>query len=269
MKNFFLSLRDVTHSVIVKFVHAYLPKAAKAYNAHVVLETELDMYEIAEKAAVYRINVDPDIITEGTEAFVSLCHYLIADGYKLKTPIFNSFIRIPGVYSGNEETLPKGIHPEVVMEPNVAFQEYIRERVKVVFDGKDEEKGYISDVYDNVSGTTNYEITENGFIDVHGIGLRIESDADHADKVGFFLLKHKNNKEIQLEAISVNSNRLLRVFVKAIDDDDFTLIIRTQSSTADHNSGHPLKNMREMRSDFTVFSEYKGRKDGETEETKE
>jgi hypothetical protein len=137
MKNFFLTLRDTVHAVTVKFVHAYLPTAKKPYNARVELQIELGVEEIAEKAAVYNIDVSPARIVEGTNAFFTLCCYLAADGYKLKTPLFNSYIRIPGEYDGYETRLAKGVYPAIRMEVGSGFRDYIKERVKVVFDGID------------------------------------------------------------------------------------------------------------------------------------
>jgi hypothetical protein len=248
MKNFFLSLRDTVHAVTVKFVHAYLPTAKKQYNARVALQTELDLYAIAEKATVYNMDISPDRIVEGANAFFTLCCYLSADGFKLKTPLFNSYMRIPGEYDGYETHLPKDVHPAIRMEVSADFREYIRDRVKVVFDGIDETNGFIGEVVDEATGNVNGTITIGNIIDIHGSGLKIEGDEEHASTIGFFF-SNETTGEIQATIIPVNEPKMIKVLVPQLSAADYTIVIRTQTSA---KSATLLKNIREVKSDFTV-----------------
>jgi hypothetical protein len=249
MKNFFLSLRDTIHSVTVKFGHAYLPNAKKPYNAHVALQTELDLDQIAEKATVYNLNITPAQIVEGTNAFFVLCYYLLADGYKLKTSLFNSFMRIPGEYDGTETKLPDDVFPAIRMEAAAALRKYIQERVTVVFDGIDETKGIIGSVVDGATGKTDGKITIGNIIDISGAGMKIEGDKEHASEVGFFFVSD-SSADIRVTIIPVNEPKLLKVLVPQLEAKDYTIVIRTQSSAK--TSSSLLKNVREVRSDFTV-----------------
>jgi hypothetical protein len=263
MRNFFLSLRDVMHAVIVKFVHAYLPTANKAFNARVANQTELTLEEIAEKAAVYNINVDPDVIAEGANAFFTLCCYLCADGYKLKTPLFNSYMRIPGEYEGYETHLPEGLYPTVRMEASAAFRNYIRERVKITFDGIDEANGFIAELYDVKTGTINDRVTESNLAEIRGVGLKVLGDEKNKDKVGVYFVDI-NGLEDKVSIIPVNENKLLKVIVPSMGESTYTIVIRTQSSARGQGSSHVLKDVREMRSEFTVDVRY--HKDEKVEE---
>ncbi|MDR2053634.1 MAG: hypothetical protein LBP80_09485 [Treponema sp.] len=74
---------------MAKFVHAFLPDAKKPYNLKAVFQPELDIHGIASKAEVYNIEADPRVIEEGFTAACELIYYLAADGYKIKTPVFN------------------------------------------------------------------------------------------------------------------------------------------------------------------------------------
>ncbi|MDR1169622.1 MAG: DUF4469 domain-containing protein [Prevotellaceae bacterium] len=250
MENFFLTLRDTVHTMTVKFVRTYLPTAKKPYNARVMLQTELDLYEIAEKAEIYDIGVSPQRIVEGVMAFITLCYYLSADGFKLKTPLFNSYMRIPGEYDGYETHLPEGVYPEIRMTPGVAYKEYIRERVNVMFDGIYDVNGLIGEVLDEVTGLKNETITVGNIIDIHGWGLKIAGDEEHADQIGFFFTSEATG-DIQATVIPVNKPTLLKVLVPPLSAEDYFVVIRTQSS-AKSARGVFLKNLREIKSVFTV-----------------
>ncbi|MDR1130732.1 MAG: DUF4469 domain-containing protein [Prevotellaceae bacterium] len=250
MKRFFLTLKDKTHRVIVKFTRAYLPGAKKPYNARVVHQTELNLEQVAEKALLYDVGVLPARIVEGVTAFFTLCYYLTADGYKLKTPLFKSFLRIPGEYDGDETQLHENVFPELRMNAAADFTKYIRERVEVVFDGIYEANGLIGEVLDELTGVRDDIMTVGNIIDVRGSGLKILANGEHASEAGFFFASEATG-EIRATVIPVNEPRLLKVLVPPLPPADYTIIIRTQSS-AIKASTTLLKNIREIKSDFTV-----------------
>ncbi|MDR1344906.1 MAG: DUF4469 domain-containing protein [Tannerellaceae bacterium] len=250
MHNFFLTLRDTIHAVTVKFVRASLPSAGKAFTARVVHQTELDLEQIAEKAAVYNLDISPDRIVDGARAFITLCCYLCADGYKLKTPLFNSYLRIPGEYDGHETHLPPDIRPSIRMEPAADFRDYVSDRVKVTFDGIDNTNGFIADLQDELSGSTNLYISSNALISIHGSGLKIASDDKHAGDVGLYLIDG-DSQELQIAQVAVNEPKMLKAYTPAIPPGTYTVVIRTQ--TSGRGSGSVLlKDVRELSSDFTV-----------------
>ncbi|MDR0584149.1 MAG: hypothetical protein LBG57_07385 [Treponema sp.] len=88
--------------------------------------------DILRKADVYNIETDPKVIEEGLTAAFELMLYLTADGFKIKTPLFNLRMRLPGEYDGGETCLPEGSHPEVWLQATSGFREYIREKVQVM-----------------------------------------------------------------------------------------------------------------------------------------
>jgi hypothetical protein len=131
------TVKDIIHKIMAKFTPAYLPEAKKPYNLRAVFQPDLDIHGIASKAEVYNIETDPKVIEEGFTAGCELIYYLAADGYKIKTPLFNLRIRLPGEYEGAETGLNEGVHPEVRMQSAAPFRQYIRDRVGVQFDGID------------------------------------------------------------------------------------------------------------------------------------
>jgi hypothetical protein len=123
------TVKDVIHKVTAKFVRAFLPDAKKPYNLLAALQPELDIHGIASKSAVYNIETEPRVIENVLTTGCELIYYLAADGYKIKTPLFNLRIRLPGEYKGAETSLSEGLHPEVRMQSAATFRRYIRERV--------------------------------------------------------------------------------------------------------------------------------------------
>jgi hypothetical protein len=146
------TVKDVIHKITAKFAPAYLPEAKKPFNLRAVHQPELDIHAIASKADVYNIETDPKEIEDGFTAACELIYYLAADGYKIKTPLFNLRIRLPGEYDGAETSLAKGLHPEVRMQSAAPFRQYIRDRVEVQFDGIDQAEGLIAEALYEHSG---------------------------------------------------------------------------------------------------------------------
>ena len=100
------TVKDVMHKIQVKFIHAFLPEAKKAYYLKAVHQQELDIHGIASKADTYNISTSPKTIEEGLTVGLKLIEYLTADGFKIKTPLFTLRLRVPGEYDGSETHLP-------------------------------------------------------------------------------------------------------------------------------------------------------------------
>ena len=245
------TVKDVMHKIAVKFVHAFLPDAKKPYNLKAVHQPELDVHGIASKADVYNIGTSPKVIEEGMNAGMELIHYLVADGFKIKTPLFNVKIRVPGEYDGSETHLPDGVHPMVRLQTSAAFRKYLKDRVKVEFDGVDQSDGLIAEAKDEATGLIDECATLENIITVHGYGLKIEADEAHKDEVGLFFVNPSGNA-LLAKVLAVNEPKTLKVVVPPglTEGTAYTLRVVTQSS-AKHGSGL-LKNVRTMVSDFTV-----------------
>jgi len=244
-------VKDILHKVVVKFVQAYLPDAKKPYNLKAFLQSELDIHGIASKASMYNITTSPKIIEEGLLAGMELMFYLTADGYKIKTPLYNMRLRVPGEYDGGETRLPDGTFPEVRLTVSSDFRKYIRENVQLEFDGIDVINGYIASVDNSDDGTTDEVITIGGLITVHGYGLKLEYDDDHSKDAGIFF-EADNGLTTKVLVIAVNEPKTLKLIVPAtlIAGTNYTLIIKTQSSV--RSSNKVLKDLREVRSEFTL-----------------
>jgi hypothetical protein len=246
------TVKDIIHKVTAKFVHAFLPEAKKPYYLRAVLQPELDVHGIASKAEVYNIETDPKVIEDGFIAACELIYYLAADGYKLKTPLFNLRIRLPGEYEGAETSLAEGLYPEARMQSAAPFRQYIRDRVTVQFDGVDQADGLIAEAVDEATGQVDEVMTVGNLLTIRGYGLKIEGDEEHKDEVGLFFDDGTDGSPVKAEILAVNEPRTLKVIVPpglAIRT-EYTLKVVTQSSAK--SRGNMLKNTREVRSDFKL-----------------
>jgi hypothetical protein len=247
-------VKDIIHRITVKFVHAFLPGAKKKYNAKAVLQPELDIHGIASKANVYNITTSPKVIEDGLGAAIELIRYLVADGYKIKTPLFNFRIRIPGEYDGTETSLPEGIYPEIRLSVNNEFRRYVREHVQVNFDGVEETTGFIGEVIDEATGLTDQVVTIDNLLTFNGFGLKVESDSEHTSEVGVFF-RDNDGTEIPAKLIALNEPRTIKVIAPTTltAGVGYTLVVRTQSTVK--NSGALLKEVREIVDDNVLIAQ--------------
>ena len=246
-------VRDVMHSIAVKFIPAFLPRAKKAYYLKAVHQPELDVHGIASKAAIYNINTSPKVIEEGFYAAMELIYYLAADGYKIKTPLFNLSIRVPGEYTGSETHLAAGSFPVARLRTSPAFRKYLKEFTTVEFDGKDETDGFIARAVDEATGIVDEVMTRGNILTINGYGLKLESDEAHKDLMGVFF-KPASGVPIKASVVAVNENRTLKVLVPAqlTDGMAYQIAVETWSSPR----GYPgiCKKARDMRSDFSLIA---------------
>jgi hypothetical protein len=247
-------LRDVMHKVTAKFTRAFLPGLQKPYTLRAVLQPELDVHGVASKAEVYNIETDPKVIEEGFNAACELMFYLSSDGYKIKTPLFNLKVRFPGEYDGSETALPEGIYPEAGIQASAGYKRYLRERVRVQFDGVNGAEGLIAGALDEHTGQDDEVMTIGNLLNIRGYGLKIEADAEHRGEAGLWF-EDGVNAPVRAEIIAVNEPRSLKAIVPAglTAGADYTLKVVTQY--AGHGGGTLLKTPRAVYAAFTLTAQ--------------
>jgi len=248
-------VKDVIHKIAVKFIHAFLPDAKKPYYLKAAHQPELDIHDIASKADVYNIGTSPKVIEEGMTAGMELIYYLAADGFKIKTPLFNLKIRVPGEYDGSETSLPHGTHPIARLQTSAAFRKYLAEKVQVEFDGADQSDGLIAEAKDEATGLVDEAVTAGNLLTVRGYGLKIEGDEANSNDTGLFFEPETGGQPIKAVIIAVNEPRTLKVVVPQYlnTGTKYRLVLVTQSSAK--NGAAVLKNMRTMKSEFTLTAQ--------------
>ena len=248
------AVKDILHRIQVRFIHAFLPEAKKPYNLKAVHQPELDIHEIASKAEVYNIETSPKVIEEGLRAGMELICYLAADGFRIKTPLFNLKLRVPGEYDGSETHLPQGIYPTARLQTSAAFRKYIRERVTTEFGGIDQSDGLIAEAYDEAAEMSDEVATIGNLLTIHGFGLKIEADDVHKDEVGLFFVPECGGAPVKADIIAVNEPKTLKVIVPRLTaGKQYGLKVVTQGSA--RTSTHLLKELRESLSDFSLTAQ--------------
>jgi hypothetical protein len=247
-------LKDVLHRVVVKF----LPDTKKPFILAVMYQPEVDIHGIASKAAVYNITTPPKVIEEGLTAGFELMCYLAADGYKIVTPIFMFKIRLPGEYDGWETHLAEGLHPEGRITITPQFRKYIAENVQIQFDGIDDDSGIIGEVINRVNGDKNETVRPNALFEVHGLGLKITSDADHANDTGLYFESLTDGSRVRVDPANMGINEPKKLMAITPGEADLPIgtlwyvVIRTQSFVK--SSIGIQKSVREVKSDFIITS---------------
>jgi hypothetical protein len=246
-------LKDILHRITAKFVHSYLPTAKKKYHLRAVLQPELDLHGIASKAEVYNIVTDPKVIEEGMAAGMELIYYLAADGFKIKTPVFNLHIRLPGEYDGAETALVEGSFPEARLQTSLWLRNYIKDRVKVDFDGLDTADGIIGEITDEATGLVDQAVTKDNILAIRGYGLKVEADEEHKDEIGVFF-NGPNGQRYEAKALAVNEQCLLKVLVpqSLTTGYNYNMEVITQFSP---RSEHLLKEIRRIESDIALVAQ--------------
>jgi hypothetical protein len=251
--NLGFTLKDAVHKIAVKFVPASLPNAVRPYNLRAAYkEEELDIHKIALKAAVYNITTSPKVIEEGLTAGIELMHYLAADGFRIKTPLFSLKIRLPGEYKGSEEQLLDGVFAVPRLTASSSFRNYLKEKVKLEFMGIDASRGIIAEARDEATGRVDEVMTRGNVLTINGKGLKIEGDDERQDEVGVFFQSEKSL--IKASVVVVNNPKTLKVLVPAElkAGVSYALVVETQSSLG--HGGSMLKRVRKLRSDFTLVA---------------
>jgi hypothetical protein len=249
-------LKDVLHNIIVKFVRAFLPNAQKPYYLKAVYQTEIDVHGIASKAGVYNIATDPKIIEEGMLAGMEIIYYLAADGYSIKTPLFNLKVSIPGSYDGNETHLPQDKYPRPAITVSNTLRKYIQEHVQVTIDGVDDVEGIITDLIDIYTQQHNAVLTRTRTLEVRGAGIKIAYDVASADQCGLFFVSEADPSiRIKCTMIVDNTPRNVKAYISTslVVGEKYFIEIVTQSSP--RHSGTLLKALRTVRSDIALIAQ--------------
>ena len=247
------TIKDVFHKTIVKFVKAFLPTAKKAFHLKAVNQQELDIHDIASKAAVYNIGTSPKVIEEGLNAGIELIYYLVADGFRIKTPLFNLKMRIPGEYSGKETSLPDGVYPVARLQTSSTFRKYLREKVSVEFDGFDSNNGIIAEITDDATGRVDEVITIGNIITIHGDGIKVDGDEENKNKIGVYF-RSKSGAVTKAQVIAVNEPRTLKILVPQGLKKGAEYYVSIETQTTAKRTAHILKDVRSVCSDFTVIA---------------
>jgi len=243
IKNFI----DKMHKLAVKFILAYLPEAKKPYNLKTVHQEALDTHEVAGKADAYGIGTDPKVIEDGLNEGLKLIGYLAADGWRIKTSLFNLRIRVPGEYEGNETSLPEGVFPVVRLGASAEYRDYIKNHVRIEFDGFYNKIGYIAAFLDVEENETNTVFVPGDMFIITGTDIRV---AGNDPSVGvYFSPVDSPSNAVKVSRIATNTKSQIVGVCPQTGYQRNTIVIKSQYM------GSPtkfLKKVRTIESSFVI-----------------
>ena len=113
----------------------------------------------------------------------------------------------------------------------------------------------IAEIVNHVTGEIDLTINAGAIFYVRGTGLKIESDDLHTDQAGLFLKDATTGVRTKIDAVNIALNMPHEIHAIApatiTAGQQYYVVVCTQSS-AKSSSGRLLKDIREMKSDFTV-----------------
>ena len=157
---------------------------------------------------------------------------LVADSFKIKTPLFNLRMRIPGEYLGPERQLPPEVFPEARMNTSARLREYLRDKVKIVLDGVDQSDGLIAEIIDETTGLVDEATARGHLLTIHGFGLKIDGAEENRTSLGLYFVPVDGGEAVKAEIVAVNEPRTLKIIVSqgGVSGAKYTPKVVTQTS---------------------------------------
>jgi len=235
------------HKIAAKFVPAFLPEAKKPYNLKTVHQETLDLHGVAAKADAYGIGPDAKAIEDGLARGLKLIAYLVMDGWRVKTPLFNLRVRVPGEYDGSETALPDGVNPVVRIGASAEFREYVKDHVRIEFDGILSKNGLISAFLDVEENQTNSVFVPGDQFVL--TGTDIMAVGDHASCGVYFVPIDNPTAEVKVARIAKNSRSEIIGVCPQTGYQRNKIVIRSQYSGS---LTRFLKTVRTIESSFVI-----------------
>ena len=126
-----------------------------------------------------------------------------------------------------------------------------QDKTEIKIDGVDQRDGMIAEATDEATGLMDDVATIGNILTIRGVGLKIATAPDNPVKASAFF-KPPSGVPTEVSVIAVNEPKTLKVLVPPdlVVGTKYQIVVQTQSSAK--SSGHIIKKMRDMRSDFMV-----------------
>jgi hypothetical protein len=174
------------HKIAFYFYPNFRKEAKKRYHLRRSSRGVLDEKGIIALAGSYGFPEFHRITEEGLRAVLMLIGTLVAEGYDIKTILFEIESKAPGEYNGYEKHLPHGVYPYPCIRPTQQFHEYISRNARVDIRGKARLDGFISRIEGAHGGGADNCIIPGGAVSVYGLKLKI-AGAGEPDTGLFFV----------------------------------------------------------------------------------
>jgi hypothetical protein len=243
------TVTEVLHRIRVKLYPNYLPKIEGEYIARTDNEAALTIEQVCsalKNRGGYTGSYED--IVEHVKLFLDEAAYQLCDGYAVNATYFSVHPKVRGTFNSKHERATEEAHP-------VAFAFRVRgplrdiaKYIVVEVEGVADTNGYIEELTDIATGAVNEIVTPGDNITITGHKLKVMGDARKAGL--FFVAPGTPEIAAKVPRLAVNDpSKLVGIVPQLLPDKNWYVEVQTTYSGA---SNTPLKEMRVIRSDFTV-----------------
>jgi hypothetical protein len=237
----------------VKLYPNNFPGKEGEFVAHTVAEKPLTYEEVcasAKERGGYTGSLD-DLI-EHVAIFLREAAHHLCDGYEVNFGgLFVIFVNVGGVFLNARDPVDKTKHKINFHFRTLSGLRKLAEQIEVVSEGLADSSGYIMEVKDVATGLVNDVVTKGGIFILSGDKIKITGTGTPS-KTGVFFLS-PGSPDIAIKAagnLAVNDpSQIIGTVPELLPDKDWYIEVCTDFSGT---TGKPLKDIRRIRSTFTV-----------------
>ncbi|MDR0637656.1 MAG: DUF4469 domain-containing protein [Spirochaetaceae bacterium] len=242
---------QVLHRIRVKLYPSNLPERKGELIARTVNEKTLTFEEVcvaAKERGGYTGSLDD--LKEHIAIFLREAARQLCDGFGVNFGgLFTVYPNVGGVFENERDPVDKSKHKVTFRFRVLNGLRKLAELIEVISEGLAETAGYITEIIDVTTGQVNDIVTKGGIFTLRGDKIKI---VGAGNKVGvFFYSLGSPNVSIAVTGnLAVNDpSRIVGTAPELLAGKDWYVEVRTYYSG---NAANPLKEMRTIRSTFTV-----------------
>ena len=242
---------QVLHRIRVKLYPNNLPGRKSELVARTVNEKTLLCEEVnaaAKERGGYTGNLDS--LNEHTAIFLREAAHQLCDGFGVNFGgLFTVYPNVGGVFGNERDLVDKTKHKVSFRFRMLHGLRQLADHIEVISEGLADSSGYIAQLEDVATDQVNDVVTKGGIFILSGEKLKVVGDSD---KIGvFFCTPDSPTESVKVPGnLAINEpSRIVGTVPELLPDKDWYVEVRTFFSGA---SANPLKEMRAVRSKFTV-----------------
>jgi hypothetical protein len=185
--------------------------------------------------------------------FLHEAAYLLCDGFALNLLYFLIYPKVGGTFDKKTEGVTEEKHPvSFHFRPLKALRD-LAEFIEILVEGVADTEGYIDELIDISTGAVNETVTTGKNFIIEGHKLKVMGNGTVMDaKTGVFFVA-PGTPEVSIrvtENLAENSpSKIIGIVPQLLPNKEWYIEVRTFWSGT---STHPLKELRVIRSEFTV-----------------
>jgi len=241
------TVKEKMHKMRAKLYPSYLPGTEGKYIARTTNEASVTIEDICASAK-NRGGYDGSFeeIVKAVHHFNKEMLYQLADGFSVNTGYFSIHPNIGGTFANENEAHNHKDHPINFRFQALKPMRDIRDDIDVIIEGIADNKGYIMDFTDVMTGSVNESFTQMNEFIITGYRLKVAGDSP---EIGVYFKNTATNAMTKAHSLAENSSHKLIGIFPGIPDATYKIVIKTMFM----GSGNTfLKAPRTIESGFTI-----------------